>query len=292
MKKFLVIIISLLFVCPVFGQTSFNAIMIMGRTKLVEENYPEALRIFEKARAVALTKNEVSVAEGMISKCHNAIQEIERKKKEEERLAREIQLRMAEDVSKEDAPNQYQDGYYHTESDTDRLDSPDYADNQSQPLPEDEEILYEEDEVENMPSSKLVSAMEFVDCVTVSELEICNYDRDEQLIGSTSISALKASDVCWLGPWIKYKTWVDYEVQVNLDLKFYDTNGTLVDLTGCGAPIVYSISETYSFLPGKERNICLFMWGADVPGTFVPGEYIIEIWSDGSIIFKTSFFLE
>lgn len=98
-------------------------------------------------------------------------------------------------------------------------------------------------------------------------------------------SWLYASDVRYLKPRLIYDGAATPKARV-LSVKILDPNGNL--LTNESSPSGYTFKKSVTFKPGKMNYLDLPAWGSSAAGTFNPGNYRVEIWSEGVKIYSGS----
>ena len=110
-----------------------------------------------------------------------------------------------------------------------------------------------------------------------------NLDADQNRLGDSRKGGneMRANNICWLTLRARYTCPKGYERSIRVDIKVTSPSGKVLIIPREGASKGYS---TYAVLDTiSEGGIFNFAFGADDPGFFIPGRYIVELWIGGNL---------
>lgn len=120
----------------------------------------------------------------------------------------------------------------------------------------------------------------------IRKIEFANYDKDNKVIDQYG-STLYEPDIRYLKPRIIYDGMLDETRSVVLYWKIVSPDGTIK--SSKSSPSGYTGSKTCHVKPGENNTCQLHAWGTSVGGSYVVGDYRLELWYDGNLIYQASF---
>ena len=85
MKKFFVVLVSILITASLYAQNNFTVNMLKGQTRVENNQYESALEYFVKAKETAVEEEDIKQAEVKIAECKKVIADREQARIEEDR---------------------------------------------------------------------------------------------------------------------------------------------------------------------------------------------------------------
>ena len=117
----------------------------------------------------------------------------------------------------------------------------------------------------------------------VTGCSFANIDTEGHIIDDYGAN-LYASEVKYLKPKLFYRGLASEEKEISIDVKIIKEDGTLE--TGTGSPEGYTYSYKCKVEPGAGKQMGLLGWGRNNGGSYTPGQYKVEIWYKGNILYE------
>lgn len=117
----------------------------------------------------------------------------------------------------------------------------------------------------------------------ISGVSFANIDKDGHIIDDYGAN-LYASEVKYLKPKVFYRGLASEEKEITVDIKIIKEDGTLE--TGTGSSNGYTYSYKYKVEPGPGKSIGLSGWGRNNGGAYTSGQYKLEVWYKGNILYQ------
>lgn len=125
--------------------------------------------------------------------------------------------------------------------------------------------------------SVIVSVSQAASKMGVVDMRFANVDGNGNVVNDYG-SRLFASEVRYLKPRLIYNGPATPKARI-LYVKFLDPDGN--HLRSESSPAGYSFKQNATFNPGQLNTIDLSAWGSSSSGSFAPGLYRVEVYSDG-----------
>lgn len=125
--------------------------------------------------------------------------------------------------------------------------------------------------------------------MNISTVEFANTESGGTIINDYG-SLIKAADVKYLSPRIRYTGLANESKKITLYVKLYAPDGTLK--TGTGSPEGYTYSTDVTVSPGSNRTLALSSWGNKNGGSYKPGTHRFELWYNNKRIYETTITLQ
>lgn len=136
-------------------------------------------------------------------------------------------------------------------------------------------------------SQKSAASGQSVANLKIRSIEFANVTKSGDIINGYGTS-FAASEIKYLKPRITYEG-LSANVQIALYVKLIKPDGTLSYSTS--SPSGYTFFKNVSLTSGFGNQCALTGWGSDSGGTYKPGTWRIELWTDGKRIFQKDFVL-
>lgn len=122
----------------------------------------------------------------------------------------------------------------------------------------------------------------------ITGIDFANTDKDNNIVNFYSAEAkFKSSKLKYLSPRITYtSSFSGYKV---LYLKIINPDGTIE--TDSSSPSEYTYKYSLFISPGENQKAKLPGWGNDGGGSYKPGNYIFEIWSEDKKLHTERFYV-
>ncbi len=117
----------------------------------------------------------------------------------------------------------------------------------------------------------------------ITGCSFANIDTEGHIIDDYGAN-LYASEVKYLKPKLFYRGLASEEKEISIDVKIIKEDGTLE--TGTGSPEGYTYSYKCKVEPGAGKQMGLLGWGRNNGGSYTPGQYKVEIWYKGNILYE------
>ena len=119
----------------------------------------------------------------------------------------------------------------------------------------------------------------------VQRIEFANYDANNNVLNDFD-TPLYAAELKYLIPKIVYNGIFDMPQRVSISCKLYDPNGRL--MTAPDSPSGYTFTNSFLVRTTDDNSYELSGYGTPSAGTFVPGEYVFELWYQDAMFYQTT----
>lgn len=117
----------------------------------------------------------------------------------------------------------------------------------------------------------------------ISGISFANIDKDNHIIDDYG-NNLYASEIKYLKPKMFYKGLASEEKEITVDVKIIKEDGSIE--TGKNSPDGYTYSYKFNVESGPGKSIGLSGWGRNGGGAYTAGQYKLEVWYKGNILFQ------